>query len=144
MENLIVIANLARVRPVKFRPAGEDPREKAHLVEMPDSALELKQASISELVTDQAGRTNQSGPGEENHLKTELDRKALERIAGEISELVVAENPASWRLIAPSTILSSLRDALHASARKTLADTETGDLTGMPLPELEKRFLKAN
>lgn len=144
MENLIVIANLARVRPVKFRSAGEDPREKAHLVEMPESALELKPVPISELVTDQAGRTSQSGPGEENHLKTELDRKAMERIAGEISDLVAAENPSTWRLVAPSTILSNLKDALHASARKSLAETETGDLTSLPLQELEKRFLKAN
>lgn len=142
MESLIIIANLGRVRPVKFRPAGEDPREKAHIVEMPDRNAEMKTPQISDLVTDQAGRTSQNGPGQENHLKLEVDRQSLERVAAKIAEVVAAEGHPAWRLVAPVTILGALQDALPPAAKKCLGHAEAGDLTGMPLPDLEKRFLK--
>lgn len=142
MEALIVIANLGRIRPVKFRPAGDDPREKPHIVEMPEQNAEMKPALVSEIVTDQAGRTNQGGPGQENHLKLEVEREAIERIAGRISEIVAGEGNPEWRLIAPPTILPALQNALKPAARKAMAHAEPGDLTGMPLPDLEKRFLK--
>ena len=152
MEKLIVIANLGRVRPVKFREAGDDPREKAHLVEVAGSTVEMRPEPISAVVTDQAGRATQSGPvdrkggmsyGEEHNLKSELEKQALERIAAKIGEIVAAEGNPAWRLVVPQTILASLVEALPASARKTLAETVAGDLTSVPLPELEKRFLKA-
>jgi hypothetical protein len=144
MEALIVIANLGRIRPVKYRPAGDDPREKPHIVEMPEDNVEMKVASVSEIVTDQAGRNNQSGPnpGQENHLKLEVERDAIERIASRISEIVAAEGNLAWRLVAPPTILPALQDALKPAARKAMAHAEPGDLTRMPLPDLEKRFLK--
>ena len=151
MEKLIVIANLGRVRPVKFREAGEDPREKAHLVEIPGSIVEMRPEPISALVTDQAGRATQSGPvdrkggmsyGEEHNLKSELDKQALERIAAKIGEIVAAEGNPAWRLVVPQTILASLVEALPAAARKSLAEKVGGDLTSLPLPELEKRFFK--
>lgn len=151
MEKLIVIANLGRVRSVKFREAGDDPRDKAHLVEIAGSLVEMRQETISDVVTDQAGRTSQSGAvarrggmsyGEEHHLKSELEKQALERIAAKIGEIVAAEGNPAWKLVAPQTILTSLTQALPAAARKSLADTVAGDLTSLPLPELEKRFLK--
>jgi hypothetical protein len=150
MEKLIIIANLGRVRPVKFRNAGEDPRQKAHLVEAPGDIVEMRPESISAVVTDQAGRNTQSGAvdrrggmsyGEEHNLKTELEKQALERIANKIGEIVTAEGNPAWRLVAPSTIMPSLVRSLSAAAQKSLAETVTGDLTNLPLPELEKRFL---
>src|SRR6478609_12215251 len=128
MEKLIVIANLGRVRPVKFRQAGDDPKEKAHLVEIPGNAVEMKQEPIRALVTDQAGRSTQNGPGEE-HLKSELNRQAMERVAGKIAEIVAAEQHPAWRLVAPQTILSALTQALPAAVSKCLAETVAGDLT---------------
>ena len=110
MENLIVIANLGRVRPVKFREAGNDPREKAHLVEIAGSTVEMRPKPISALVTDQAGRATQSGPvdrkggmsyGEEHNLKSELDKQALERIAAAVGKIVASEGNPPWRLVAP-------------------------------------------
>jgi Protein required for attachment to host cells len=151
MENLIVIASLGRVRPVKFREAGNDPREKAHLVEVAGSVVEMRPQSISAVVTDQAGRATQSGPvdrkggmsyGEEHNLKSELEKQALERIAAKIGEIVAAEGNPPWRLVAPQTILPAMVEALPAVARKSLSDTVAGDLTNLPLPELEKRFLR--
>lgn len=153
LEKLIVIANLGRVRPVKFRSAGEDPREKAHLVEEPGSVVEMRPESISSVVTDQAGRSTQSGPvdrrggmsyGEEHHLKSELEKQALERVAAKIGEIVAAEGNPAWRLVAPQPILPSLMQALSAVARKSLAQTVPGDLTHLPLPDLEKRFFNGH
>ena len=151
MEKLIVIANLGRIRPVKFRAAGDDPREKAHLVEVPGSLVEMRPETISDVVTDQAGRTSQSGAvdrrggmsyGEEHNLKSELEKQALERIAAKIGEIVAAEGNPAWKLVAPQTILTALTESLPAAVRKSLADSVAGDLTSLPLPELEKRFLK--
>lgn len=153
MEKLIIIANLGRVRPVKFRQSGEDPREKAHLVEVPGGVIEMRPESIREVVTDQAGRATQSGPvdrkggmsyGEEHNLKTELEKQALERIAAKIGEIVAGEGNPAWRLVIPQTILPSMLKALPAAARQSLADTVAGDLTLLPLPELEKRFINGN
>src|SRR6188474_2068442 len=151
MEKLIIIANLGRVRPVKFRSAGEDPRQKAHLVEVPGDIVQMRPDSISAVVTDQAGRGTQSGAvdrrggmtyGEEHNLKSELEKQALERIAAKIGEIVAAEGNPPWKLVVPQTILASLVEALSSVTRKTLADTVAGDLTSLPLPELEKRFFK--
>lgn len=153
MEKLIVIANLGRVRPVKFRGAGEDPQHKAHLFEEPGGIAEMRPESISAVVTDQAGRSTRSGPvdrkggmsyGEEHNLKSELEKQALARVANKIGEIVIAEANPAWRLVAPPTILPSLIKALPAAARKSLADTVAGDLTSLPLPELEKRFLNGH
>ena len=150
MEKLIIIANLGRVRPVKFRDAGEDPRERAHLVEVPGAMAEMRPESISEVVTDQAGRSTQSGPvgmksgmsyGEEHNLKTELDKQALGRIAAKIGSIVAAEGNPAWRLVVPQPILPSLVEILPPAARKSLAGTTAGDLTSLPLAELEKSFL---
>ncbi len=153
MEKLIVIANLGRVRPLKFREAGNDPQQKEHLVEEAGTTLEMRPEAIHEVVTDQAGRFGQGGPagrkdgmsyGEEHNLEAELEKQALQRIAGKIGEIVAAEGYPAWRLVFPQTILPSLLEVLPAAARKTLAETVTGDLTKLPLAELEKRFLGGN
>lgn len=151
MEKLIVIVNLGRVRTVKFREAGEDSRERAHLFEVPGSMVEMRPEPISAVVTDQAGRGTQSGPvdrkggmsyGEEHNLKSELEKQALERIAAKVGEIVATEGNPAWKLVAPQTISPSLVGALPAAARKSLSDTVAADLTSLPLPDLEKRFLK--
>lgn len=153
METLIVIANLGRVRPVKFRDAGDDPQQKAHLFEYPGGIVEMRPEQISEVVTDQAGRFPQSGSvdrkggmsyGEEHNLKSELEKQALERVASKIGEIVTSAGSPAWRLVFPQTALPSLLKALPAAARKCLAETVSGDLTSIPLPELEKRFLNGN
>lgn len=153
MEKLIVIANLGRVRPVKYRSAGDDPHEKAHLFEESGDLLDMRPEQISAVVTDQAGRFSQSGPtdrksgmsyGEEHHLKSELERKSLERVAGKIGEIVTSEGNPAWRLVFPQTGLANLVKVLPASARKSLVETTSGDLTGIPLAELEKRFMNGN
>jgi hypothetical protein len=150
MQKLIIIANLGRVRPVKFKPAGDDPLQQAHLHEEPGSTVEIRPKSIHEVVTDHAGRFTQSGAldrlggmsyGEEHHLKAELETQALERVAAKIGEIVASAGYPEWRLVIPQEILPSLLKALPAAAHRALADVVAGDLTKLPLVELEKRFL---
>jgi hypothetical protein len=150
MPKLTIIANLGRVRVLTNRPTSDDPRDMPHLEERPELNADLATPSISDVVTDQAGRFSQSqrpgeaggrSQGEEHHLQAELDRKALDRVASRIAEVVASENAASWRLVAPPTITPALLEALPAAVRKSLADTVAADLVKTPLADLEKRFL---
>lgn len=153
MKKLIVIANLGRIRPVKYKPAGDDPQDQAHLFEEPGSTLELRPKLIHEVVTDQAGRFRQSGPldrqggmsaGEEHHLKAELEHQALERIAEKIGGIVAAAGYPAWQLVFPQDMLPSLLKVLPAEASRVLSGSLPGDLTKLPLAELEKRFLNGH
>jgi hypothetical protein len=150
MEKLIMLANLGRVRALKFREPGMDPIEKAHFDEEPGSPIEMRPEMINDVVTDKSGRFPQSGPvdqlagmsyGEEHELEAELENRALERIAAKIGDIVAAEGYPAWRLMATQEILPRLQAALPAAARQKLARVETGDLTRVPLAELEKRLL---
>jgi len=150
MEKLIVIANLGRVRPVKFKPAGEDPADKAHLFEDPHSGMDLKPKSITQVVTDTVGRFRQSGRhdrlggmsyGEENHLKADLEHQSLERVATKIGDVVAAENYPAWQLVIPQELRPSLLKALPAAVLRALSRVMAGDLTKLPLAELERRLL---
>jgi hypothetical protein len=150
MQKLLILANSGRVRYLVFKEAGDDLQEKAHLLEGPGSPVEMRPASIQETVTDQAGRFRKGGPvgsgtgashGDENNLEVELEREAIQRIAAKIDEIVTVANPPSWQLVTPSTILRPLQDHLSEPVRRILAHSETGDLTKLPLADLEKRFL---
>ncbi len=153
MEKLVIIANLGRVRTLTFRAAGDDPLQKAHLVEAPGSTIDMRPQPIHAVVTDQAGRFSEGAAvdrkggmsyGEELNLETELEKQALERIAKKVGEIVAEEGYPAWRLAIPQVILPSFLKALPAAARKALGETVTGDLTKLPLPELEKRFLNGH
>lgn len=150
MEPLIILSNLGRVRALTFRAAGDDPQQQAHLSEIPNSRVELRPQSVTKVVTDQAGRSPQSGPvglssgmsfGEMHGLETELERQALARIAMEIGDRVAAEGNPRWHLAAPATILPALKKALPAAAQKSLAGTSTGDFTKLPVAKLEAQLL---
>lgn len=151
MEKLILIANLGRLRILKFKHAGDDPQQKPHLIEAPGSPLEMRPKFIHEVVTDQAGQFTQSGPtdrlggmsyGEDHELESELEKQALQNIAEKITETLASEGYPSWRLMANQGILASLQSVLPAEARQTLVHAEAGDLTKLPLAELEKRLLE--
>jgi len=150
MEPLIILSNLGRVRALTFRAAGDDPQQQAHLSEIPGSRVELRPQSVTKVVTDQAGRSTQSGPvglssgmsyGEMHGLETELERQALARIAMEIGDRVAAEGHPRWHLFAPAPILPALKKALPAEAQKSLAGTSVGDLTKLPVAKLEAHIL---
>ena len=150
MEKLVIIANSGRVRPLKYKPAGDDPQQQAHLFEIPGGRVEMRPESVSAVVTDQAGRYRQSDAnarcgatsyGQENHLELELERHALARVAAVIDQTVKNEGNPPWRLVVPQPILAALTDHLAAPSRQALVEAVPGDWTKLPLAELEKRLL---
>ena len=79
--------------------------------------------------------------GEGRNLEKELERKAVRRVAEIIEKFVADAGYPRWRLIAPRTILHSLLDDLTESTRSKISNTESADLTKLPIRELEKRLL---
>jgi hypothetical protein len=149
MNKFIITANLGQIRVLKYRAAGEDPAEQEHLLEEPGESGKEHVQSIREAVTDQAGRFGRGNPvgfetgmsaGEENHLKAEMERSALKKIAARIESVLEAEGRPTWILAAPKSLLARLQKILSAAARKTLASTVGADLTRWPLAKMEERF----
>jgi hypothetical protein len=151
MKKLIIAANLGQVRVLKYREAGEDPIEQEHLVEEPLESAKEHVKSIHETVTSQSGRFGRGTPvgfetgmsyGEGNHLRAEIERNAMKKIAARIDAVLETEAHPSWTLAAPQAILAKLQEMLAGSSRSTLASTVGADLTRCPLPEMEERFLQ--
>jgi protein required for attachment to host cells len=149
MNSLIILANLSRVRVLKFQQAGDDPQEQSHLREDREAIREpLK--PIREIVTDQQGRWSRSttsgmgngmSTGEEHNLELEEARRAVERIAGQIADVVADAGYPSWTLAATPPFAAQLRKALPAAVAAKLTGALAADLTKQPLDELEKRLL---
>ncbi len=151
MKKLIAITDLGRVRILKLRPAGDDPKDKDHLVESVSKVMDGVGDPLREIVSDQAGQfaknsSNGFGSGmssgEEHNLASEIENKALQRVADEVAKAVEAEGCPAWILAAPQAILRRLTDALPRSCQNALADSVAADLTKMPVAKLEARFLK--
>jgi hypothetical protein len=151
MKKLIIAANLGQVRVLKYREAGEDPIELAHLVEEPLESTKEHVKSIHETVTSQSGRFGRGSPvgfetgmsyAEGNHLKAEIERSALKKIAARIDAVLEKEACPAWTLAAPQSILAKLKEMLANASRGTLASSIGADLTRCPLAEMEERFLQ--
>jgi hypothetical protein len=150
MKKIIIAANLGNLRVLRHRAAGEDPAVKEHLVEEPGESGKEHVKSIHETVTDQSGRfargvaaglqTGMSN-GEEHHLKAEIERSALRKMAARIDCVLSGDGYPGWVLAAPQPILGRLEEALPAAARKSLLSSVGADLTRCPLQEMEARFL---
>lgn len=149
MNDLILIADLGRLRVLKRRPAGDDPSEKEHLMEDASKGMEGHVASRGDVVTDQSGRfghrdassTHGGGSyGEQHNLDSELERKSLQQLADRIAVVVADEGQPAWTLAAPQSILGRLTDALPRECRKQLTNSIGADLTKEPLAKLEERF----
>jgi hypothetical protein len=149
MNKLIVLANKSRVRVLRFEAAGDDPQQQEHLREETGEIREpLK--PIREIVTDQQGRWGKSlngglrhgmSTGEEHNFELEEERRAVERIAGRIDEAVKNAGSPPWTLVATRPFSSQLKNALCSEVAAKLADCLDGDLSKVPLDELEKRLL---
>jgi hypothetical protein len=150
MKKIIIAANLGNLRVLRHREAGEDPAQKAHLVEEPGESGKQHVKSIQETVTDQSGRFARGvavgfetgmSHGEEHNLKSEIERNALRKMAARIDCVLSGDGYPGWILAAPQPILARLEEALPAAARKSLLSSVGADLTRCPLPEMEARFL---
>lgn len=148
----MLICDSGRVRTVWFREAGGLPLEQPHFHEEEGGLWEFRPDRITEATSDQAGRFTQSGPlgrgagmsyGEEHHLVDELQRKALQRVAARVSEVVEEAGYPQWRLVAPERVLPRLLELLPSAVAGCVGATEEADLTKMKLRDLEERFLAA-
>ena len=152
MAELFVVADHGRIRSFRLRPAGDDPREKAHLDELEETALETP-GSRGEIATDQSGRFAQGSSvgsgggmsyGEEHNLESELERKTLQVLAEKIGEIVKRHGNPDWVLAAPQSILGRLKKQLPKRCQKSLAGTLGANVAKEPIAKLEKRFLAAD
>jgi hypothetical protein len=150
MNELIILADLGRVRTLKMRSASDDPATKPHLIELEHLGRNFRQQPLHEIVTDQAGRFQQGTAvdrrggmsyGEEHELGNHLENEAIKEVAAQIEIIVKTEGYPSWLLLAPSPILRRLEAALPRGAKDCLAKSLAGDLTNFPLADLETRFL---
>ncbi len=150
MYQLVILASLGRVRALKLHSRGDDPADKAHLVELDHLGKSFHQPPLHDIVTDQAGRFQQGASvdrrggmsyGEEHELAEHLEHEAVKAVAGQIDVIVRAEACPPWLLLAPRPILARLEAALSRDAADSLAKSVAADLTNLPLSELEGRLL---
>lgn len=149
MKKLLIATNLGQLRVLKYRAAGEDPIEQEHLLEDPAESAKHHVATIQEAVTDQSGRFGRGSPvglqtgmsyGEGLHLKAEMERNLVKKIAARIESILETEGRPRWILAAPKPLLARLQEILSPTARKILASTVGADVTRWPLAKLEARF----
>lgn len=145
MNQLLAVTDLGRVRIFRYRPGGDDPREKDHLVEVSNTELDGVGKPLNEMVSDKAGRFGKTGPGgasgDEHNLGGEMERQAILRVADVVAGAVEGEGCPFWTLAAPQAILKKLSEALPKACRDALANSVAADLTKEPVAKLEERFL---
>lgn len=145
-SHLLILTDLGLVRALSFKAPGDDPRERAHLIELSDDELG---APVGAVTTDGPGRFNRgfaAGKGEamshaETKLDVEVEKRAIAQVATEICELVTKSGCQSYTLAAPQEHLKRLVAEMEADCREKLRESVGADLTKTSLKELEKRFL---
>lgn len=154
MKNtFIVLADLGHLR--AFQPQKAEPGvgREFDLKEIKLAPLSHVPSPVSEQVTDQAGRFAAGAApgsargcgmshGEAHNLQTEDERRLIKELAARIDALIAKHNPARWILAAPSAILPRVKDSLHPTSKKVLAETQAADLTKLALKQVESRFFK--
>jgi hypothetical protein len=149
-DKFLLIADLGKLRVLRFQRAGDDPVERDHLVEVKANVSEPELQTISEVVTDQAGKFNRGGAAgvvsamshfEQHNLESELERKALERLATGIATVLKDAGYPTWILAAPQADLKRIEASLLSCCRERLVERVGADLMKEPLAKLEKRFL---
>ena len=147
MKKTIVLADRARLRVLQVEQ-DELEGSPAHLREVTDQVANEIPEQISDVVTDQQGRFGNSGrgggadSGERHGLESEMDRQFLTHLAEQIDATVPGLlDDGGWVLAAPQAILKQLEQKLSPVVRERLINTVPGDLTKVPLKDLEKRFI---
>lgn len=121
-----------------FRNKGdaEYPNLEAELVEQKDNPSHLDQAS------DKAGQASSSGTasgtmGENDYHELEEQRFASE-IADMLKRRALANDYEKLIVVAPPTALGEIRKHYHKEVKDRLVGEVAKDLTGHPVPEIEK------
>lgn len=145
-DRLLILTDLGMVRVLSFKKAGNDPRDRAHLIELSENELESPRGAET---TDSPGKFNRgfaAGDGEamshaETKLDIEVEKRAIALVAKEICEAVTKLDCNSFVLAAPQEHLKRLESEMDANCREKLKDSVGADLTKSNLKDLEKRFL---
>jgi len=145
-ERLLILTDLGTVRVLNFKEAGDDPKDRAHLVELSKEELTSPRGAAT---TDEPGKFNRgfaAGEGEamshaETKLDVEVEKRAIALVAKEISGVIAKLACNSFALAAPQEHLKRLVAEMDAKSREKLADSLGADLTKTSLKDLEKRFL---
>ena len=145
-DRLLILTDLGMVRVLYFKQAGDDPRDRAHLIELSENELGPPRGSVT---TDGPGKFNRgsaAGTGEamshaETKLDIEVEKRAIAQVASEICEVVNKLSCNSFVLAAPQEHLNRLETDMDISCRGKLQESLGADLTKTPLKDLEKRFL---
>ena len=143
---LLILTDLGTVRVLTYKSAGDDPRDRAHLLELTDEDLTEPRGAET---TDSPGKFNRgfaAGNGEamshaETKLDVEVEKRAIAQVAKEICETVANTGCSSFVLAAPQEHLKRLEAEMNAACRGKLSDSVGADLTNSSLKDLEKRFL---
>lgn len=143
---LLVLTDLGKVRVLSFKEAGDDPRDRAHLVELSDEELG---APVGAQTTDGPGKFNRgfaAGQGDamshaETKLDVEVEKRAIGQVAAEICAAVAKLGCESFILAAPQEHLKRLEAEMDAECLEKLRESLGADLTKTGLKDLEKRFL---
>ena len=61
-----------------------------------------------------------------------------------IDALIAKRSPSHWILAAPSAILPRVKNSLHPTSKKGLAEAHPADLTKLTLKQVEARFFNLN
>lgn len=150
MKKLIVLADLKRIRILELRTGGDTPQKRGHLAKHSEITLELQPLSRGAAVTDKSGRFSRGSGlgrdvgmshGEPHNLDTELKRRAVERLAERIGEVMTEAGNPDWVLAAPKGYLKSLQEQLPETCRATLTEAVGADLTKELHAKLEERFV---
>ena len=143
---LLILTDLGMVRVLSFKEAGDNPQNRAHLVELSENELGAPRGAVT---TDSPGKFNRgfaAGNGEamshaETKLDIEVEKRAIAQVAKEICSIVAKMDSGSFTLAAPQEHLKRLEAEMDTACRAKLRDSLGADLTKSSLKDLEKRFL---
>ncbi|MEP2775094.1 MAG: host attachment protein [Luteolibacter sp.] len=145
-DRVLILTDLGKVRVLAFKESGDDPRDRAHLMELSENELGPPRGSVT---TDSPGkfkRGSAAGNGEamshaETKLDVEVEKRAIAQVAREICDAVAKLGCSSFVLAAPQEHLKRLESEMNADCRGKLGESLGADLTKASLKDLEKRFL---
>ena len=141
--DLIITANLGRMRAFRVKPSADPARENKVVEEIDTPPMTLAPHGISELTSDQAGRFNADGGpgmshGEPHNLEREEERRLITQLAENIDSLLSTEKPGGWALALPSAINGRVMGAMNLKSLPV--ENRPQDLSKLPANEIGKRF----
>ena len=141
--DLIITANLGRLRAFRVKPSSDPARDNKVVEEIETPPLQMSPHGISDLTSDQAGRFSADGGpgmshGEAHGLAKEEERRLITQLAEGIDALLSAERPGRWGLALPKTINARVVSALHSKSAPK--DNRSQDLSKLSANEVGKRF----